>query len=338
MRPVNWGIIGTSWIARTRVIPAMQASPDVTIGAIASRSIDKAQAAADAMGIPAAYGAYQALLDDPAIEAVYLPLPNTLHVEWSIRALEAGKHVLCEKPIALSAAEASRLAETAHRTGLHCEEAFPFVNHPQWHFMRRLIARGEIGPVRSVSVSLAYRNLDPANLRNIPAEGGGALYDLGSYAINACRIAFAAEPIEAIGAFDTDPSFGTDRLTSAILRFPEGQAVIAVATQIGPTTGGSHQHFGAIGEGGWLRADFPFSHSTPSACHVAIGDPASLGGLPARIETFPAVDQYRLQMERFSRLVRGEPADAWPMAHAVGNMRVIDALFRSRASRGGEAI
>ncbi len=335
---VRWGILGTSAIATKRVIPAMQQSALVTVLGIASRDLDKARWTADAAGIARAYGSYEALLADPEIEAVYIPRPNTLHLEWSLKALERGKHVLCEKPLAMNAAEAEVLAQAAARSGLVVEEGFAFVNHPQWDFLQATIASRQIGTVRSVHVLLAYNNFNPADLRNNPAEGGGALYDIGCYAIKACRLIFKDEPIRVTGLFDMDPNFGTDRLTSALLQFPQGHGTITVSTQAGPDTGGTHQQLGILGSRGWLSADFPFSHSTPSACHVALGDGSALGGLPTRVYPFPVVNQYQLQAERFSRLVRGLPARAWPLSHAEGNMRVLDALFRSQASKSWEMV
>jgi predicted dehydrogenase len=261
-----------------------------------------------------------------------------MHVPWALKALEAGKHVLCEKPIALSAAEAEQLVTAQARSGRFVEEAFPFPNHPQWDFIRQTAASGEIGRVRAVTAVSAYQNPNPADLRNQPAMGGGGLYDLGCYLINGCRIVFREEPARVVGLFDMDPLLGVDRLTSAILEFPSGHATITVSTQAGPTTGGTHQHLGVLGEHGWMRAEFPFSHSTPTACRVFLGDTHARGGIPTREVAFPVANQYALQAERFSRRVRGEAVEAWPIEHAVANMRVIDALFRSQRNGGWETV
>jgi predicted dehydrogenase len=204
--------------------------------------------------------------------------------------------------------------------------------------MQERIAAGAIGEVRAISAVIAYNNRDAGDLRNNPTEGGGGLYDIGCYLIQGCRIIFADEPVRAIGRFEMDPAFGVDRLTSAILEFPKGQATLITATQAGPTTGGSHQHLGILGSSGWMRADFPFSHSTPSPCRVYLGDASALGGLSTSEQVFPVVNQYQLQAERFSRLVRGLPARAWPIENGVANMRVIDALFRSRNSGTWESV
>jgi predicted dehydrogenase len=306
--------------------------------AIAARERARAEEVAREQGIDTVHDTYEALLADKNVDAVYLPLPNPLHVEWSIRAMEAGKHVLVEKPVAMNAAEAAKLIPVRDRMGVVIEEGFPFVNHPQWHFIQQAIAKGEIGDVRSVSATMAFNNLDPNNLRNRPDQGGGGLLDAGCYLINAARIIFRQEPVRGIALFDMDPNFGTDRLTSMILEFPGGHASLTTATQAGPTTGGSHQHLGILGTAGWMRANFPLSHSTASPCSIFIGGPSALGGLHTREEQFPAVNQYQLQAERFSRLVLGENVPAWPIENGVNNMKVIDALFRSGQSRTWEKV
>ncbi|NBB52205.1 Gfo/Idh/MocA family oxidoreductase [Rhizobium sp. CRIBSB] len=336
--PVRWGVLGVAGIAVNRVIPAMQAADGCEVVAIGSRSLEKARAAAEALGVARAYGGYQDLLDDPEIDAVYIPLPNTLHVEWSERALAAGKHVLCEKPVAMNAAQAHRLIKARDASGLCVEEGFPFINHPQWTYIRQVLREERIGRARAITGVLAYNNRNPDDLRNNPDEGGGGLYDIGCYLINAVRIAFGAEPRRAIGLFEDDPEFGVDRLTSFILEFEQGHANLTVTTQGGPTTGGTHQHFGVVGERGWLRAEFPFSHSTASPCSVFLGDELSRGSIPTHEERFPVVNQYQLQAERFSRLVRGLPAEPWPIENGVANMRVLDALFRSGTSGHWEVI
>ncbi|HVX98914.1 MAG TPA: Gfo/Idh/MocA family oxidoreductase [Pseudorhodoplanes sp.] len=338
MNKVRWGILGVAKIALNRVIPAMKSSSNSAVVAIASRDLARAREAAAKAGIERAYGSYEELLADPTIEAIYNPLPNHMHVEWSIKAMEAGKHVLCEKPISLTAAEAEKLVGARERTGRLIEEAFAIRNHPQWAALREVIDSGEIGAVRGVQTMLCMNSRDPNDIRNKADIGGGALYDLGSYAITGCRMTFNAEPVRAIGVFDIDPEFKTDRLTSAILEFPNGQATFIVSMQAGPTTGGTHQHLGVIAERGWIRGDFPYSHAITSDCHLYIGDTQSIGFHHKRVLTFPPVNQYQLQAERFSRLVRGETASQFPIETAIANMRVIDALRRSRDSRAWETV
>jgi len=336
--PVRWGVLGAAGIALNRVIPAMQAVAVCDVRAIASREAGKARAAADRAGIEIAYGSYEELLADSAIEAIYIPLPNHLHVEWCAKAMEAGKHVLCEKPLALTADEAVPLLAIRDRTGRHIEEAFAIRNHPQWQAMRDCIRSGEIGELRYVQTTLAYNNVNPEDIRNRADIGGGGLYDLGSYAITGCRYVFETEPVRVVALIDHDPSFKTDRLTSAILEFARGQAVFTVSTQAGPKSGGTHQHFSVVGSKGWIRAEFPFSHAIPSACRLFIGDDRSVGTKPAREISLPEVNQYGLQGERFSRLVRGEPVAQFPLEDAIANMRVIDALFRSAKAGGWEGV
>jgi len=338
MKPVQWGVLSTAGIGLNRVIPAMQQVPLCSIRGIASRDTEAARAAAKRLSIERTYGSYQALLDDSDIEAVYIPLPNHLHVEWCAKAMQAGKHVLCEKPIALTAAEAEPLLAVRARTSRIIEEAFAIRNHPQWSAMRACLQSGEIGELRSVQATLAYNNMNPNDIRNKPDIGGGALYDIGSYAIAGCRYVFGAEPVRVVGSLDRDATFKTDRLTTAILEFPKGHASFTVTTQGGPDTGGTHQHFGIVGSKGWLRAEFPFSHSIPSACRLFIGRDKSIGTKPAREIEFPVLNQYALQGERFSRLVRGEAVEQHPLEGAIANMRVIDALFRSARNGGWERV
>lgn len=336
--PVKWGILSTAGIGLNRVIPAMKAVPICNVLAIASRQEEAARAAADRLGIERAYGSYDALLADPEIEAVYIPLPNHLHVEWCAKALEAGKHVLCEKPLALTADDITPLLAVRDRTGKLIEEAFAIRNHPQWVAMRDSVASGEIGEIRYVQTTLAYNNMNPKDIRNQAGIGGGGLYDLGSYAITGSRFVFGEEPTRVVGLLDRDENFQTDRLTSAILQFPKGQAVFTVSTQAGPSIGGTHQHFSVVGNKGWIRAEFPYSHAIPAQCHLYIGDDRSVGTKHVREIPFPAVNQYGLQGERFSRLVRGEDVPQFPLEDAIANMRVIDALFRSSERGGWETV
>ena len=204
-RPIRWGVLGTAAIAVQRTIPAMHAAQSATLLALASRDADRCRGIASALSIPRAYGSYEALLADPDIDAIYLPLPNQLHFEWSVRALEAGKHVLCEKPLCLRASDVAELCAVRDRTGRTIEEAFAFRNHPQWAKIAGLIAADGIGAVRSVHAMLAKQFLDPADIRNNPAAGGGALYDLGSYAISACNLVFGRMPQRVVAAIDRDP-------------------------------------------------------------------------------------------------------------------------------------
>jgi predicted dehydrogenase len=326
MKKVVWGVLSTARIGIDKVLPALQGSPLVEVRAIASRSLPAAQAAAQALGIPRAYGSYEELLTDPEIEAIYNPLPNHLHVPLTLQAAAAGKHVLCEKPIALSAEEASALL-AASRT-VRIEEAFMVRHHPQWQRARELVRSGRIGTPRAVQVFFSYFNDDPANIRNRADIGGGALYDIGCYAILAGRYLFEAEPRRVVALVDRDPAMGTDRTTSALLDFGDGrQAGFTVSTQSCP-----FQRVQVVGTTGRIELRIPFNAPRGGAMEIALDDGGALDGNSIQVETLPAADQYRLQGEAFSRLIRGEAAENWGVEDALAQLRVIDALWRSERS------
>jgi predicted dehydrogenase len=329
MGKVKWGVLGVAKIATEKVIPAMQRGEFSEIAAIASREGAKANEAAAKLGIPRAYGSYEELLADPDIEAVYNPLPNELHVPWSIRALEAGKHVLCEKPIALDAHEARTLIAARDRSGKLVAEAFMVRRHPQWRRARELATSGAIGKVAAIQTFFSYRLLDPHNVRNIP-PGGGGLYDIGCYAILSGRYIFGAEPLRVVATLDRDPNFRTDRLVSALLEFPDARHLtFSVSTQLAP-----HQRVTIVGETGRIEIAIPFNAPPDRPTRITIDSGADLFGGGARTEEFAVCDQYTLQGDAFSRAVLGEAKLEFPLEDAVMSMRVIDALFRS-AERGG---
>jgi predicted dehydrogenase len=323
-RKVSWGVLGAAKIGVEKVIPAMQRGEVARIDAIASRDPAKARQAADRLGIAKAYGSYEELLADPEIEAVYNPLPNELHVPWTIRALEAGKHVLCEKPIALDAAEADALVTAREKSGKLVAEAFMVRFHPQWRRAREIVASGAVGDVRAIQTFFSYRLTDAANIRNKP-PGGGGLYDIGCYAILTARYVFAAEPLRVVAALDVDPAFGTDRLASAIVEFPGGRHLtFTCATQLS-----GHQRVTMVGEAGRVEVAIPFNAPIDRPTRITIDSGADLVGGGARIEEFPVCDQYALQGDAFSRAVLGEAPLEFPLEDAIANMRVIDAAFRS---------
>jgi predicted dehydrogenase len=234
MKKIRWGVLGVAKIATTKVIPAMQRAPNVEVAAIASRNLGKAQAAAEQLGIPQSYGSYEELLADPSVDAIYNPLPNHLHVPWSIRAAEAGKHVLCEKPIALSVAETRDLIAARDKAHVKIGEAFMARTHPQWLRAAELVRSGKIGELRVVSGYFSYFNCDPNNVRNIAAIGGGGIMDIGCYPITLSRMLFLAEPLRVHAFLDRDPEFKTDRLASVILQYPRGHASFTCSTQLVP--------------------------------------------------------------------------------------------------------
>jgi len=331
LRKVKWGVLGVAKIAVEKVIPAMQRGEVSHIAAIASRDLSKARAAADKLGIERAYGSYEELLADPESEAIYNPLPNELHVPWTLRALEAGKHVLCEKPIALDAEEARPLIEARNRSGKLVAEAFMVRYHPQWRRAKELARDGSIGEARAIQTLFSYRLLDPANVRNRP-PGGGGLYDIGCYAILTARYVFAAEPTRVVATIDRDPNFMTDRLASAILEFPGGRHLtFTVGTQLS-----AHQRVTIVGDAGRIEIMIPFNAPPERVAEIAIDDGADLVGGGRRTEQFPICDQYTLQGDAFSRaILDGSPLE-FPIEDAIANMAVIDALFRSAKSGSWE--
>jgi len=332
MKKVVWGIISTAKIGRQRVIPGMMKSKWCDIRAIASRSAQSAQETADALGIPKAYGSYEELLADSEIEAVYNPLPNHLHVPLTLQAAAAGKHVLCEKPIALTAAEAAHLRAVAGKVLIM--EAFMVRFHPQWLRVREHIRDGRIGNFRVLQMLFSYYNVDAANIRNMAVIGGGALYDIGCYPITAGRFFFEAEPQRAIALIDRDPAFGTDRTTSALLDFGSGRHLdFTVSTQCAP-----YQRIQLSGSTGRIEIQIPVNAPQGEMTQIFLDDGSSLSGAGIRTETLPASDQYTLQGEAFSRAIRGEIDLPYGVEDAVQSMRVIDALFRSEKSGRWEEV
>ena len=317
---IRWGVLSTAQIGTEEVIPAMQQGTYCDITAIASRSLERAQAAASRLGISKAYGSYEALLADPDVDAVYIPLPNHLHVPWSIKALEAGKHVLCEKPIALNAAGAQELLDAAHeRPGLKVMEAFMYRHHPQWRRARQLVAEAEIGELRTIQSFFSYYGVDPDNIRNVAAFGGGGLMDIGCYSISLSRFLFGTEPQQVFGIMDFDPQFQIDRLTSGVLDFGRGTSTFTCSTQLVP-----YQRVDFFGTAGRVEIEIPFNAPPDRPCRMwhQHGD---------EIEeiVLDVCNQYTIQGDLFSRAVLEDTQVPTPLEDAVANMRVIDALVRS---------
>lgn len=328
MSKIRWGVLGGARIAISRFMPAMAEASFAELSAIGSRTLDRSRSLGRDFGIPRCFGSYEELLADPAIDAIYVPLPNHLHVEWSIRAMEAGKHVLCEKPLCLTVAEVDALREVRDRTGRHIEEAFSYRNHPQWARIHALLSSGAIGAARTVQCTLAKQFLDPNDHRNDPKRGGGALYDLGSYAISACSLVFGRPPSRVVAAIERDRQFLIDRLSTAILDYGTGHATVTAGTQSGPSTL-THQQFSILGSSGWLRCNFPYAHGKASGCHVYVGDQTSYGSFETATFTFDAVNQYALQIDRFSRHLLGAEVPVWPIEDSRITLAVIEALFAS---------
>ena len=328
MKKVAWGILSSARIGREKVIPAMQAAQHCDVQAIASRSLARAQQSATVLGIPRAYGSYEELFADPAIEAIYNPLPNEQHVALTLQAARAGKHVLCEKPMALQADDIAALREVAGQ--VHIMEAFMVRFHPQWERVRHLVRAGDLGPVRSIQSYFSYYNRDATNIRNHIGQGGGALYDIGCYAIATARYLFETEPLRVVALVDRDPDFGTDRVISALLDFGDGRRLdFTVSTQVVP-----YQRVNVCGERKRIEVRIPFNAPLGGATDLLIDDGSALNGHAIRTETIPACNMYGLQGDVFSRAVRGDIALPYGIDDAVSNMRVIDALFASERTGG----
>jgi len=322
MKPVRWGVLGVANIFMKRVLPPLLRCDSVEVLGIASRSKEKALGAAQAFGIGRAYGSYGELLADQDIEAVYIPLPNHLHAEWIRKAADAGKHVLCEKPLALNAEQAAASVEYASKRGVRLMEAFMYRFHPQWRRAVELVRIGEIGEILAVQTTFAYDLKDPDNIRNKPAMGGGALMDIGCYAVSMPRFIFGREPQRAIGLFTRDPGFQTDILSSAILDFGGSRSVFNVATQCF-----QDQRVDIFGTSGRMHIGMPLNMYPDVPPELTV-----VTRFGQRRPVLPAADQYGLQFEAFSRALRQDLPVPTPPEDAVANQKVLDALFRSESS------
>jgi predicted dehydrogenase len=311
----------------------MQRSRSARVIAIASRDHDRAQAAAHALGIPRAYDSYEDLLSDPDVDAVYNPLPNHMHVPWSIRAAEAGKHVLCEKPLALSAAEGRELIAVRLRTGVLIGEAFMVRTHPQWRAVRDLVGAGRIGELRLITGHFSYRKRASTDIRSRAEYGGGALFDIGCYPITLSRWLFKEEPLEVVASLERDPDTRVDRLTSALMRFPTGQATFTCAGDLVP-----YQSMRLFGTQRRITVAIPFNAPTDRPCHILVDDGRDLFGSGREIIEFPAVDQYTVQADFFADAIRGVAPVPVGLEDAIANMEVIDALFRSAETHAWEPV
>ena len=326
MRKVRWGVLGAAKIALEKVVPGMQKGELCEVVAIASRQRGKAERAAERLGLQKAYGSYEELLADPGIDAIYNPLPNHLHVPWSIRAAEAGKHVLCEKPIGLSADEARTLIAARDRAGVKIGEAFMARTHPQWLRTRDLVREGRIGELRAITGTFSYFNADPKNIRNQADIGGGALMDIGCYPITLSRMIFEAEPVRVMGVVQRDPEMKTDRLTSAILEYPTGHCVFTCSTQLVP-----YQRMHILGTTGRIELEIPFNAPPDKPVRLFLDDGKDLYGSHIQVEEFAICDQYTIQGDLFSRAILEGGEVPVSLEDAVKNMEVIHAVFRSAA-------
>ena len=329
--PVRWGILSTAGIAAKHVVPALQAAVGHEVVAVGSRNLGRATAWATERDIATAYGSYDDLLADPNVEAIYNPLPNHLHVDWSIAALEAGKHVLCEKPLGLDTTDARRLVDAAaNHPELVVMEAFMYRFHPQWLAARELVRDGKNGELGTIQMFFSYFNDDPTNVRNDATIGGGALLDIGCYPISQARFLFGQEPERVLGLIARDPTFGTDRITSAMLDFGKGRsATFTVSTQLH-----GHQRAQIVGTTGRIEVDIPVNSpkDRPTILTVITDD----GG--TEVLSFGPVDQYGCQADAFGAAIRSAQPAPTPLDDAIANMTVIDAVFASAASDGWYAV
>ena len=333
MTPVKWGILGASKFALAKAVPGMLKSAYADVVAIASRDLAKAQQAATSLGIDRAYGSYEALLADPEVEAIYNPLPNHLHVPWSILAAEAGKHVLCEKPLAATPEEIDPLIAARDRYRVTIGEAFMVRTHPQWLRTRELVASGAIGALRAATCHFSYFNIDPHNIRNRTDAAGGALMDIGCYPVVTTRFVFGEQPRRVAAMMEADPQFGTDRLSSAILDYPSGQVIFTVSTQAIPS-----QRVQFLGTKGRIEIEIPFNAPPDRPTRIFIDESGDLFGSGLRTETFATCDQYSIQADEFSKAIRGEAAVPVPLEDSRAIAAILAAIRRSAASGHWETV
>jgi predicted dehydrogenase len=327
MKKVKWGIISTANIGVSKVIPGMLKSKQLEVMAISSRDLATARRAAKKLGIAKAYGSYEEMLADPEIEAVYNPLPNHLHVPLTLAATRAGKHVLCEKPIAITAKEALQLKKAPR--GIHIAEAFMVRHASQWIEVRERVRKGEIGEVRAIQVTFSYYNDDPKNVRNIRKIGGGGLLDIGCYPITVSRYIFDAEPKRVLGVFDRDPKFKTDRVMGGLADFGKGHHLsFTISMQVAP-----YQRVQILGTKGRIEIEIPFNAPPDQPNRYFVQGMKMNEGY---WRTLPVSDQYQRQAEAFGRVVRGQEKLDWGVADAIQNMKIIDAFFRSEKTGAWE--
>jgi predicted dehydrogenase len=330
-KKIRWGVLSTANIAVKKVIPAMQLGTFSEIAAIASRDVAKAKQAAKNLNIPKFYGSYEELLADSEIDAIYNPLPNDLHVEWTIKAAEVGKHVLCEKPLALTAKEAQQLIETRNQTGVKIQEAFMIRSHPQWLAVRDLIEQNRIGELRAITMFFSYFNDDAGNIRNKMENGGGALMDIGCYCINILRFITGEEPRRVSSLIQPDETTGIDKITSAIMDFPSCQSTFTCSTQLSP-----RQRTEFFGTKGRIEVEIPVNIPTDTPTRIYIDTTGDLYGKSIETIEIPAANQYTIQGDLFSQAILENSEQVVSLEDSVNNMAVIDAVFRAAESGNWE--
>lgn len=323
MKKIKWGILSTAKIGLNSVIPALQKGASSEVSAIASRSLEKAEVAAASLGIARAYGSYEELLADPDVDAIYNPLPNNMHLEWNVKIMEAGKHLLCEKPLGLTVAEVEEMIGVRDRCGVKAGEAFMVKSHPQWIETRERIRRGEIGEPKLVQGAFTYYNVDPRNIRNMASMGGGGMWDIGCYGVTMSRFVFDQEPVRVVASMDIDPEFGTDRLGSVIMEFPSGQAHFGVSTQLA-----GFQRVHILGNKGHLEVKIPFNAPIDRPTMIA-QDRGNILLDDITKHEYPTVNQYTLMGEGFSKAILKDSVVPVSFEDALANTKVLCAIFES---------
>ena len=329
---IVWGILGAAKINNKVVVP-MHSAPKCRVKGIASRSQEKAREAAAKYGLAVAYDSYEALLADPEIDAVYIPLPNHIHVEWTIKAVEAGKHVLCEKPIGLDAQQVEQLIAARDRTGRYIQEAFMVRTHPQWLKVRTLIDEGVIGELRALTGGFTYSNTNPNDIRNQSELGGGGLLDIGCYPITTSRFVTRCEPGRVVALMERDPIFEVDRLGSVLMDFEGVQASFFYSTQTY-----SYQRMQFHGTKGRIEVEIPFNAPADRPTRLLVSENTGAGVATDRWVELPVCDQYSIAAATFAEAILSGRPQAIPLEDARANMRVIDAVFRSARSGAWERI
>jgi predicted dehydrogenase len=323
-KKIRWGVLGAAKIAVKSVIPAMQKGIFSEVAAIASRDSEKAERAAQQLNIPKFYGSYEELINDPEIEAIYNPLPNNLHVEWTIKAAEAGKHVLCEKPIGMTADAARKLIAARDRAGVKIQEAFMVRTHPQWLAVRDLIEQNRIGDVQAINCFFSYFNDDAGNIRNRTETGGGALFDIGCYCINLPRLILGEEPRKVAALIRRDDKTKIDKLTSAILDFPSCVTTFTCSTQLVP-----HQRMQFFGTNGHIEVEIPVNIPFDRPTRIFVDNTGDLFGADRETIEIPAANQFTIQGDLFSKAILDNAGQTIPLEDSVRNMSVIEAVFRA---------
>lgn len=322
MVKVKWGVLGCANFARRRTIPAMLESPSVELVGVASRTLEKAEAFRSQFNLARAYGSYEEMLADRKIQALYIPLPNGLHAEWMIKAAEAGKHSLCEKPFASNAAEARQVAEAVKRTGVFVMEAFMWRFHSQHLRARKAIERGEIGPLRLVRSAFSFLIPRKPNVRLVPELAGGSVMDIGCYPISAARFYFGDEPSVAYARGSVDAEYGVDMRMAGVLDFSQGQALIDCSFNLPYRT-----DLEIVGESGTIIIPKPW-----------LPDPETTLIINGRAERPPAENQYVAEFEQLSHSIVSGTAPPYGPEDAIRQMKVVDAVRRSMESGRPEAV